>query len=631
MNETAPVAPAAPAKVMPLLRTLSPALRALEKKMRSWINTTHRFPTSLLQKATLEGLCADLQRQADALDLEKPLLIIVLMGGTGVGKSTLLNALAGGAVAQASFARPTTRDPVVYYHESLKNDTFDPALRVCKFVSHNRPNLEQKILVDTPDLDSNDLANRDKLMELLPVADIVLYVGSQEKYHDKLGWDLFLAQRQRRAFGFVLNKWDRCFVPGATGTRPDEDLLIDLKNQGFADPMLFRTCAQFWVDHPERIDQNGELPVEGEGFRDLVNWLESGLTKLEVEAIKARGVGQMLSQLQQALEDVRPPDLNQVAELTSASWRKWLAEEAHVNATVLLNTLEPYQKEVEHYFAQERQRLFGGLMASYLYWFNRLRYMGSTLRDRIPFVPRLSNPVETPAQWDLGAFTMACSRAAAEQQLDARNRALADRLLVEADGRNFPVNLLDEPTEAAAQLDWSRTNSQAMIEVLAQIETVWTKPKGVRRIVQGLIVLVADWVPLLAAASLFVYLALLYAHVLDVPVVEGFAFQRPGIWEVFLSPVGVAFLLLVILHVLISLVLPLRWQAIRAELAKHLEKRLLAELEKVYCQIPRDVARQLLEERKEVDGLMGATKEVSDWLKERELSPSINQLFGRGG
>ena len=51
-------------------------------------------------------------RQAEALEAEKPLLVIMLMGGTGVGKSSLLNALAGGAIAQASFARPTTRDPV---------------------------------------------------------------------------------------------------------------------------------------------------------------------------------------------------------------------------------------------------------------------------------------------------------------------------------------------------------------------------------------------------------------------------------------------------------------------------------------------------------------------------------------
>src|SRR5262245_23826682 len=159
----------------PLLRTLSPALRELERQLRAWLGGKSRRPLSTLQKAMLEGLAGDMARQAEALQLEQPLLVIMLMGGTGVGKSTLLNALAGGAIAQASFQRPTTRDPVVYYHEAIQPHRLDPALQRCRLASHDRPNLRQKILVDTPDLDSNDLANREKLIKLLPVADIVLY------------------------------------------------------------------------------------------------------------------------------------------------------------------------------------------------------------------------------------------------------------------------------------------------------------------------------------------------------------------------------------------------------------------------------------------------------------------------
>jgi len=58
----------------------------------------------------------------------------------------------------------------------------------------------------------------------------------------------FLQQRRRKAFAFVLNKWDRCARSAATGLRPDDDLLRDLNAQGFQDPLLFRTCAQLWLD-----------------------------------------------------------------------------------------------------------------------------------------------------------------------------------------------------------------------------------------------------------------------------------------------------------------------------------------------------------------------------------------------
>src|SRR5271166_2049029 len=120
----------------PLLRTLSPALAHLFADLRRWLDGAHRYPLGTISRAAMEGIAADLKRQSEALDVDRPLLVIVLMGGTGVGKSTLLNALAGGTVAQASFARPTTRDPVVYYHESVQPTRLDAALQRCKLASH---------------------------------------------------------------------------------------------------------------------------------------------------------------------------------------------------------------------------------------------------------------------------------------------------------------------------------------------------------------------------------------------------------------------------------------------------------------------------------------------------------------
>lgn len=598
----------------PMLRALPPALRALEKQIRAWLDGPHRYPLSPETRIKLENLGQDLRRQADALDVDKPILIIVLMGGTGVGKSTFLNALAGGKIAQASIARPTTRDPVVYYHESVRTDRLDPALQLCRLAPHDRPALEQKVIVDTPDLDSNDLANREKLYRLLPVADVILYVGSQEKYHDRQGWELFLQQRQRRAFAFVLNKWDRCLHGLSSGVRPDEDLLHDLKSEGFQNPLLFRVCSQYWVDRAT-AQPDGSLP-EGEQFPDLVEWLEQGLSSLEIAAIKTRGVGQLLQHLEQALQDASPPPLDEPARRARAAWESGLREEAAVAAEALLNTLEPYQKEVEHHFALQGQRRFRGMMAGYLQLITRIRYLGSQLRERFPLLPR-GRGTEHQASWDLASFTEACSEVAADRSLDGRARALANRLLIQADEQGFPLQLLQEPVEAVAAISWRHRYAQALSEVLQRVEAEWARPTGWRRWVQAGVVFLADWVPLvvlLATCGI-----LLWEYLVE---------KVPFALDQLLLPAVVVVLTLVVLHVLITVLMPLRWAAIRGEFQRRLQERLRTELEAAYGPVPEDVAKALAEERQHVDKLLQDTRHISDWIRQREQALTVSGLYG---
>src|SRR5438552_11777090 len=189
-----------------------------------------------------------------------------------------------------------------------------------------------------------------------------------------------------------------------------------------------------------------------------------------------------------------PPELSQRAASTRSAWEAILDEEAAGTVEVLLNTLEPYQREIEHHFAVEGQRRFRGLMAGYLHLFTRAKYVGSTLRDRIPLLPKPSQAVETPAAWNLATFTRTCSSVAGDRHLDARGRALPNRLLVEADQQGFPVELLNEPAETAAKVNWRQRYAQALVEVLHQVERDWARPAGIRRWVQGTIVFLADWV-----------------------------------------------------------------------------------------------------------------------------------------
>lgn len=597
------------------LQGLAPRLAALNDELRQWLRTE---PLCLKpgHKDDLRGHAADLERGAKELAEQKPMLVILLMGGTGVGKSSLLNALAGGKVALASFTRPTTREPVVYHHREVPVDRLPPELRQCRLVAHDRKELLQKVLVDTPDLDSNEPQNRDALEAVLPVADVVLYVGSQEKYHDQAGWEMFLRQKQRRAFAFVLNKWDRCLHGLNSGLRPDEDLLRDLRENGFSQPLLFRTCAQAWVDSGGKPP--ADLPA-GEQFPELIRWLELGLNRLEIEAIKTRGIGQLLADLVRTLGQAKPPLLTEAAAATVHSWEKFLAEEADSCSDLLLATIDPYQHDVEKHFAWHTHQHFRGLMALLLGASSRLRYWSGPwggLRGNL-LAAAASDPGRAGA-WDLAGFSQACLNLAGDRYLDARIQSLPNRLVVLGDQAGLPAEPLGAKVEAAGKRDWRGHLAQQFVEIVTQAEGELTRPTGPRRWLLDALVRTAEFLPL--ALLLLTSAWLLHDWFWKVP-------RRDFAFSDLLLPLCAVLIGMLVLFVIIQVALPVRWTTIRGTLAKKLRLRVRADLHQVFLPLPGQLVDALAQERSKIESLEAVARHLADWVKRHENPTPVAALF----
>ena len=87
--------------------------------------------------------------------MEARYLTIGLVGGTGVGKSTLMNALAGKAIASTSHRRPHTDRVLIYRHAEADAPPIPGPLDVPRReILHQGDDIRRILLCDLPDFDS---------------------------------------------------------------------------------------------------------------------------------------------------------------------------------------------------------------------------------------------------------------------------------------------------------------------------------------------------------------------------------------------------------------------------------------------------------------------------------------------
>lgn len=246
--------------------------------MREYAEILRRSRAWVQQAATDGWLDTDAPRRFDAIEsgvaadlfaapAARP-LVVALFGGTGVGKSSLLNRLAGAPLARVGVQRPTSREVTLYVHEAVELGTLPQDLLAQVGVQRHRVEQRRGICwIDAPDIDSTEESNRRLALSWLPYVDLVIYVVSPERYRDDVGWRVLQQRGQRHGWMFVLNHWDE------GDPRQIDDLAAILRKAGFENPLLFRTsCAprpQSLPDDFERVEQSLSALLAEHGLKEL--------------------------------------------------------------------------------------------------------------------------------------------------------------------------------------------------------------------------------------------------------------------------------------------------------------------------------------------------------------------------
>lgn len=119
------------------------------------------------------------------LRLEAP-LVVATFGGTGTGKSTMVNALVGRECTRSGRQRPTTTRPVLIVHPTMQIDALGLPTDEFEVVRVDSPVLRDVVIVDCPDPDTSEAetpgSNLERLHRLLPYCDVLIYTSTQQKY-----------------------------------------------------------------------------------------------------------------------------------------------------------------------------------------------------------------------------------------------------------------------------------------------------------------------------------------------------------------------------------------------------------------------------------------------------------------
>ena len=285
---------------------MTDVLKVLTSSLEQW--TEQAIASGWLPSIALEQIDPRHSDTPGALfdNTERP-LVAGLFGGTGVGKSSLLNRLARDKVAATSAVRPTSRDITVYVHKGVTVDHLPDDFPMARMRTslHQNDDYRNVLWVDMPDFDSVETSHRQLVDLWLPHLDVVIYVVSPERYRDDQGWRLMTQHASRHAWLFVMNHWDK-----GNDVQYD-DFQQQLIAAGLDDPIIFRTdCA----NKPSDDD-----------FASLESTLGDLAETSMIKALEARGVIKRLQLIKSRTDTLAnslgtTTDINNLVQQWQGSW-----------------------------------------------------------------------------------------------------------------------------------------------------------------------------------------------------------------------------------------------------------------------------------------------------------------------
>lgn len=245
--------------------------------------------------------------------------VVVLGGSSGAGKSTLFNSLLQEEVSPASVLRPTTRMPLIAAHPSDLDSLEGHGLLDMGKLTVAEGAVPGIILVDAPDLDSVEAANRELARRLLDAADLWVFVTTAARYGDAQAWHtLGDAHRRGMSTAVVLNR-----VSDKARETVRTDLVARMADGGLGDDPLMLV--------PDAGPHEGLLPTQS--VAEVRAWLAEIAASHKGAELVDRTTQAMLPQLRRQLLE-----LSEAVEMQANSVRD-LGDKIRVASTQPLSKL----------------------------------------------------------------------------------------------------------------------------------------------------------------------------------------------------------------------------------------------------------------------------------------------------